>query len=397
MPPYRKSQGRQTFPFSAGTRSRPYRTSFGNPTVGRGKRIFSKAAVTGQAHSCMQACMNAFSNETNQPRFPDGRANESTGLRYMSNTEIEVTVGGFMEIIMFPGLNTCVAFKNATSKSLGAYTSLENSYNVKLQGVNNNVIGDVNFTGSNLTFDQNSNSYVAKWRGVSYGMFFQTVNNADENDGWWEAIRISPSQDVKDYGFTFAQATTEPQPLHIWHDFPDMGGDMVNQVSYSQGVIRDIQKVLFQLNHEVGERDFVDMNKKMAIGLGTGTNTLTPTAIPLDALKTNPGAQFLGLSIPDVANISSRLKDEAISQFFDQGFDCIYLRIHGADSSTGRSATRLTCTAAMNMEIMYDEKALNCRFHMPAVYHPLHEQIKGNSKAAEPNFLLGVGGYQRTK
>eukprot|EP00977_Amphora_coffeiformis_P008889 scaffold2015_cov186-Amphora_coffeaeformis.AAC.2 len=48
-------------------------------------------------------------------------------------------------------------------------------------------------------FDQSNILYVAKWRGVSYGFFLQTVNNADKNDGYWEAIRLSPLQDINEY------------------------------------------------------------------------------------------------------------------------------------------------------------------------------------------------------
>lgn len=325
----------------------------------------------------------------------------------MSNHEIEVGANGNLELLLFPGLNTCLAIKNGTSKALGAVTSSENQVPVKLQGVNNNVMGIIQHTTNELKFDQTQSSYVAKWRGVSYGFFLQTVNNADENDGWWEAIRISPSQDITDYGYSYNSAnTTSEQPLHIFHKIPTMGGDIVNQVSYSQGVIRDISKVLFQLNHEVGDRDFVDMNRHMRIH-----STINPTAppdgetrpaIPLDALSLNTASDkdaatgqpvasaYRGGYFNHTEKVSSRLKDEALSQFIDQGFDCIYLKIHGVHTG-GRSPTRVTCTCAMNLELVYDEKALNCRFHMPAVYHPMHERIKGAIKAAEPNFLMSTG------
>ena len=339
----------------------------------------------------MRTCFNAFCIDTNQPRFPDGRASESTGLRFMSNQELEYTVNGTMEICLFPGLNTCLTIRNANSKLLGQTGSVENAYATKLQGVNQNVIGQIVQDGSTLRFTQNSNTNVAKWRGVSYGMFFQTVNNADENDGWWEAIRIQPSQNISEYGFTYDSTATADQPLHLWHDIPDVGGDCVNQISYSSGVIRNLGQYLFQLNHEVGERDFVDMNDDFRLELGT-TPLSNQGGIPLDANKVSPDnigvARYLGGRLPELPGVSTRLKDEAISQFLDSGFDCIYLRIHGADSSTGRAPTRLTCTCAMNMELVYDEKALNSRFHMPAVYHPLHEKIRGSVKAAEPNFLL---------
>ena len=353
----------------------------------------------------MQSCMNAFSNETNQPRFPDGRASESTGLRYLSNQELEVNFDGLMEVILFPGVNTCMAVRNATSKMLGNRTSVENSYDVKLQGVNNNVIGLCSTNGNQLEFTQSTNSYVAKWRGVSYGMFFQTVNNADENDGWWEAIRIQQSQDLEEYHYVFdndlaTQNPPVPQPLHIFHDFPDVGGDMVNQVSYSQGVIREFSGHLFQLNHEVGERDFVDMNKTMRIEIdGPPTSSGPGAAIPLDALKASPSPSrnYVGQKFSSSSTGSSnRIKDQSLQQFFDTGFDCIYMRIHGVDNSTGRSATRVTCTCAMNVELVYDEKALNSRFHQPAVYHPQHERIKGSVKAAEPNFMLASHGGRGT-
>jgi hypothetical protein len=308
----------------------------------------------------------------------------------MSNHEIEVTTGGNMEILLYPGLNSCVAIRNCTSKSLGLRVTPENVIPVKIQGVNNNVVGECELASSLLTFKQDDNSYVAKWRGNSYGVFFQTVNNADENDGWWEAIRFSMSQDIKDYRFCFNQAIgTDSQALHFWPAFPEVGGSIVNQVSYSQGVIREISKVLFQLNHENGDREFVDMNQRMLVN---APGPVTKPGVPLDALqiyKDPLRRDYIGMEMfSDPILSSARMKDEPIAQFFDQGFDCILIRIHGADNSSGRSPTRVTCTCAMNLELVYDEKALNSRFHMPGVYHPGHDTIQQSIKAAEPNFMI---------
>ena len=250
MPYYSKKRGyggggrkrlkTKTWSNSVGTR---WKTKFFvNPTLGSGKSIRSRArSNTPEANACMAVALNAFSDKTMQPRFPDGKASESVGMKYQMINEIEYTELSTMEIIFFPGLNTCIHVKNATSKSLGARTSPENQYQGKIQRVSNHVTGDVSVQTSAsgtqvFRFEQANERHVAKWRVVSYGLLLSLVNNSEENDGWWEACRITPSNDISDYAVSANVDPASPtitQPFNFFHKVPNLtSSEMLNSASY---------------------------------------------------------------------------------------------------------------------------------------------------------------------
>lgn len=391
----RTSTARRAWSNSVGTRFR--KQYWINPTVGRGKSIRNKTVSSSEAAACMAVALNAFSDKTMQPRFPDGKANESVGMKYQMINEVEYTVDGEMEIIFFPGLNCAIHVQHATSKSLGAQTSTDNNAQTKVQRITNHITGPVETAGDLVTMQQVDERHVAKWRVVSYGLLLSLVNNSEENDGWWEACRITPSNDIRQYGVTVAgtggsaEGPYGTQPLTFWHDIPVLtSSEMLNQASYTTGKLRNIHNVLFQLNPEYEDREFVDLSKETTMRV---PSLSAAYGIPLDAGNNAypPGAtQWLGGKCERSDNSSPRINDEAVSQFIDGAFDAIFIRIHGVDNSSGRSPSRLTMHSVMNQEIVYDEKALNAKFHQGSVFHHAHERIKGTPSAGQPNQMVNL-------
>lgn len=366
-----------------------------NPTVGRGKSIRNKAVSSAEATACMAVALNAFSDRTMQPRFPDGKASESVGMKYQMINEIEQARGEEIEIIFFPGLNTCVHIRGATSKSLGQVTSAPNQAQTKVQRITTHITGivapnssDGSGTPDGVVMKQQNERAVAKWRIVSYGLLLSLVNNSEENDGWWEACRITVSNDAREYMVMADTAnTTASQPFTFVPDVPRLtSSEMLNQASYTTGKLRNIHNVLFQLNPEFEDREFVDLADEVFIKT---ENQLTDrAAYPLDDEDgpSNAGTATYGASkLLRQGVLSTRIQDEAVAQFIDTAFDAIYIKIHGVDDSTGRSPSRLTCHSVMNQEIVYDESALNAKFHQGSVYHHAHARIKGTPAAGQPN------------
>lgn len=376
---------------SVGTR---YETSrWVNPTMGEGKTLWNnRTANTAEANACLSVALNAFSDATMQPRFPDGKASESVGMKYQMINEIEFTDKGTMEIIFFAGLNCCAAVRNCTSKSLGQTGSAANIAKTKIQRITNHVTGPVLKSGAQqVTMTQENERHVAKWRGVSYGMLLSLVNNSEENDGWWEACRITPSSDVNEYGCVLSPTgalggtitTGITQPFDVYPVVPELtSSEMLNQASYCTGKLRNIHNVIFQLNPEYDERDFCDLAK-------VTTLQTEPLAIaetnPLDAENppTGGGAFEAAKFAPN-----ARIQDDSVDQFRDGSFDNIFIRIHGVDGSNGRSPSRLTMHSVMNQEIVYDEKALNAKFHQGSVLHTKHESIRGAMAAGQPANIM---------
>ena len=407
-----KSGGSRAWSNSVGTRFR--QQYWVNPTVGRGKSIRGNPVSSNEATSCMAVALNAFSDKTMQPRFPDGKASESVGMKYQMINEIEYTRSGTMELIFFPGLNCCVHIKNATSKSLELETNQANTAPTKIQRVTNHITGAVTFQAGTpgsvpniVEMTQVTERAVAKWRVVSYGLLLSLVNNSEENDGWWEACRITPSNEMSDYFVSLATqdaagdtpvGTTVVQPFNVFPHVPNLSSsEMLNQASYATGKLRNIHNVVFQLNPEYDDREFVDLAKRTLVNVDdvpAGDALAGRTGWPLDAdfgsLLNNYGSAqgHGGRRLTNNLSLqSNRVGDEIVSQFIDPAFDAIFIRIHGVGSSEGRSPSRLTMHSVMNQEIVYDEKALNAKFHQASVFHKSHEMIKGSPSAAQPNLL----------
>ena len=390
---YSKGYGKGRFTKSGGGGStRAWSNSVGsrysprtwvNPTLGEGKTLWNqKTANTPEATACLEVALNAFSDATMQPRFPDGKASESVGMKYQMINEVEQQANkGVMEIMFFPGLNGCTTVKNATSKSLGAVNSTANSALSKFQRVTNHVTGLTTLAADNaITFEQQAERHVAKWRGVSYAMLLSLVNNSEENDGWWEACRITMSSDVDEY---MASLDITPgvssQPFNVFPDIPNLtSSEMLNSASYCTGKLRNIHNVLFQLNPEYEDHDFVDLTRKSELRLDPTPNSDIGQPFDTDTIIYK-GNKLLSGS-------SNRVNDESVSQFVDHTYDGIFIRIHGVEPNpaTGRSASRLTMHTVMNQEIVYDEKALNAKFHQPAVLHTGYGRIKGSPSAGQP-------------
>jgi hypothetical protein len=424
--------------WSNSTGTRYERPEWTNPTIGRGKGIRAGGRDdSALGAKCLSVAINAFSDATQQPRFPDGKANESVGMKYQMINEIEAVTGGEIEILFFPGLNACILVKDAVSKSLGERSTFENSATTKLQRVENHVSGEVRLELINptapapqysldnlkVTFTQPEERMVAKWRAVSYGLLLSLVNNSEENDGWWEACRISPPADAREFAMsliypnlTVAQINTSPreftqfphitQPFNIFPVMPQISSSqMLNTPSYSTGKLRNIHNVIFQLNPDFGTHEFIDMNRSTTIN-GTSFfdqdvaaeghpfdvdtaalgNPQQPrdNGAPLTALAAHKGITF-GRAVPQI-------EDTPLDTFFDHTFDAIFIRIHGVDGKGGRSPSRLTMHSVMNQEIIYDEKAHNARFHQPSVYHRGHDKLKSSVSAAQVNKVSNLMG-----
>lgn len=409
--PKRKARTNNASNKRAGGRNRAWSSSVGtryqkqywiNPTVGRGKNVRNDAVSSAEATACMAVALNAFSDKTTQPRFPDGKANESVGMKYQMINEIEQAQNGSIELLFFPGLNCCVNIRNCTSKSLGARNSQMNTVPVtKVQRLTNHITGSIKKGADDngktpLTMTQIDERSVAKWRVVSYGMLLSLVNNSEENDGWWEACRITPPNDAREYRVIHNLALSalnmgDSQPFTFFPEVPQLtSSQMLNQASYTTGKLRNIHNVIFQLNPEFEDREFVDLAEEVTLTTKTSgySNTI---GFPLDALNSPNGGttadhtSYNGTELERQGVLSTRIQDEAVSQFLDTSFDAIFIRIHGVPQSTVRSPSRLTIHTVMNQEIVYDEKALNAKFHKGSVYHHAHERIKGTPSAGQPN------------
>lgn len=379
---YTRKRRRNT-PWSNSVGTRYAQRALYNPTVGGGKRIRSRhSADTAEARACRSVVLNAFSDATQQPRFPDGKATESIGFRGQMITEVSQNTPGTIDLLFFAGINTCVVMSGADGTSLN---DTQNAAPVKHMTLNRHCRADITSTAASgvteVNVDQAASTMIAKWRVVSYGLLLSLVNNADENDGWWEAIRITPSNDKGDYVLAQRQVGTdsvEDQPVALLHRMPALSSSqMLANQSYSTGKLRNIHNVTFQLNPEMNTHEFSDLSKIAKInGIAGGD-----LSCPLDA-----NANEIDNPITLAEDAFNRASSSHVDGWVDLQYDAIFIRIHGQNGTNGKAPSRLTCHTVMNQELVYDERSENQKFHQQPIGDPmLTDKIKQETAAANGN------------
>jgi len=263
-----------------------------------------KTNARGSAGSLQLAVYrNAFSTATTNPKIPDGKAYHSSGVRLQAVKEFVNDTTTTMDFLLFPGINNGLIMAKANQAD-GRYMSYPSHAVLSVDGT---------------AITQNAETAIDKWRVVSQALKITLINNSDENDGWWEAARVQLSRNdalkIDDVA-TGAIIGTDVALTEL--PGVDVTRQMVENPTYVTGKLRDIHRHLFQLQPQGADHDFSELR---------GTTNTTAEA----------------------------------TEFWDQNFDAIYIRIHGRTGT--ESPTRVMCHVVSNQEIVYDEAATLCRYH----------------------------------
>ena len=234
------------------------------------------------AGGSIEVFQNPFSQSELQPIIPDGKAVTSVGQRLQNVSQITAggTGVGALMCILYPGLGGgAVWFNTDGTGTLPGYTpSVTTSCQTYTQhGAWQAPASTADVGGSGVPVTSMSQNAAAgtinTWRLVSQGLRLSLVNNSDQNDGWWEAIRVSPSLDPTVYCFTSSSAPTTtadwqstgatqftPLKAVICPNINQLNntyaGNWVDNSTYVTGKVRDIHKNVFQLHPNNTDHDF---------------------------------------------------------------------------------------------------------------------------------------------
>lgn len=196
---------------------------------------------------------------------------------------------------------------------------LDNSVNPATQQLAP-LTNSISFAGDTTTeIIQSTSNPASQWRLVSGAAKFTLINNADENDGWFEAIRINPNWNTAAIG-GFISPTVSNGTLSGGNAIPPTllapAIDWAGNPSYVTGRIRDLHNHIFKLNSNSADHDFI------LLGVG---GAATPA------------------------------KD-----LFDPTYDCIAIRFYGRGTagSTTDPPTRLLMEFVSHQEVVYDEGSI---------------------------------------
>lgn len=264
-------------------------------------RMLANSTVARQ----LAVMINPFSVATTNPKIPDGLGHISAGVRLQNAFTIAGAAGKTVHhVLLFPGLTNSV-YTLRSDDALAAFDQFRFNPFASHSAIEANN-------------EQANKMEIAKWRVVSSGLRIALINNSDNNEGWWQAIRVRIDlNDLKlnEVGGGNPSRILKPMnnanPPVVVNSFPgvSMNAELVEHPTYQSGKLRDIHKHLFQLNPENEKHHFQVLEK-----------AVVPKAC------------------------------------VDPAYDAVYIRIHGNQS------TMMLFHNVMNQEIIYDESATLARY-----------------------------------
>lgn len=294
---------------------------------------------------------NPLNPENVEPKLPDGRSALSSGFKQTVVVPMKIASDSptdVINIVLYPGLVSGVAIKGADCEGKASAKTPPTYHDTAgwmystpflLEPVSSSPDPDRTGTTHKVTQGDN-NRRLARWRLVSQAMRVTVLNNSDNDDGWFEAIRFSPSEG-NDFNWHRPEAgamITETNggllPGSSFFGTSSLTTTQMCQMpSYQTGRLRDLNKLLFPLNRVEMEAEFKEVQSTYGVSLNTGGT--------------------------DVLNYDSIYDDT-----FDNSFDYILIRIHGKREPSEESCcrgTRLLLTAVANHEYVYSPGCTEAR------------------------------------
>lgn len=268
---------------------------------------FQKRESEDEQKEAMAFMINPFSTVVKSPKLLDGKVSRSAGFKLRKTGEIVCTTsGGITSIVVLPGLSNTICWKQ-----------------------DNVITVPPAFPGHVGTDIDRTNMKMA--RVVGSALRLNLVNNAETDDGYWEAARLSI--DLSD--FQISPTGTGSQVNYTGDYFTDLA----NNSTYMTGRNRDLHKYVFKLNSFTTEHPF---------------QTIKPVT--------------------------------DLDQMFDQTWDIILIKIHGR--AIINSPSVLMFDTVSNQEIIYQENTSLARLMTPSIRDANFHGYLNYSKIELPAFQV---------
>lgn len=286
---------------------------------------------------------NPFSTAVAHAKIPDGSVALSTTCRYSISDTMTDTNGSLFVLLtggFYSGLTTqfSTTASSATVENQKVY-----GYSVPSRSVTKN---------ANI-FSQGA-GVPNQYRIVSQGLRLSLINNSQDNDGWFEAIRCSPSNSYTDWGWSQAGTVAPLNPSLICPVINRYEGDgsadnsifntsnWAMNPTYIAGKARDLHKHNFIL-HRQENNDFIEIPQDCTLLSLADTGS---TILPL--------AQGGTLPFTSGNNITP--------WWVDKQMDSILIRIRSNTAGTNAGSMVFHAHMVQHVEECYDERSDLFRF-----------------------------------
>lgn len=300
-----------------------------------------------EARKQLEVFHDPFSTATSQPKIPDGKASESLGISLQTVGELVNAVDGSpdtMHLLLFAGQNAGLITHD---ESTGIGGTQIYGYD-DAGGANWLTVG---IAGGNVR----QNTPYGQWRVVSQGLRLSLLNAVEEDDGWFEAVRINDPIDTADYSLAtvgrVALTTSNGcvAPFLVATDTTIKTRVLANEPSYVTGLLRDLENYQFDLHGKLDHHDFIQGKSDVFIE-ADAIGASTPVASPFTGDFTGDGYSSL---------------HDMINQYIDPGYDMVYIRIHSRaneSANTSLNGSRLHYNMVSNQEITYQGSVRDSRY-----------------------------------
>lgn len=283
----------------------------------------------------MESLINPFSMAIKSPKLLDGEIKTTAGIKLRATGEIICSATLNTNVILFPGLTNVICYCVAPDGN-------DNSAAALTTPLTDPVLIDGTIFKQHLSTPQDR-SVVRLARLTGAGARFFLTNSAEEDDGYWEACRVTNHSTARDLFFksdTSGASIGAGLLKALSNDY-----DLANNNTYQFGTLRDIHKYIFKLNSEDNDHKFSAVN-----GLNTSETT---------------------------ANMTSALAD------MDQ-WDMIFIKIRGRRNPLSPSVLRFDTVA--NQELVYAESSPLSRMMDETIRDPKIEGYLEYSRIDMPAF-----------
>lgn len=182
---------------------------------------YGRAQNNSRAAACVAGYLNPMRDVVQNIKIPDGNSNLSCPIRRQSQSIIKNTADQQTYILIRPNYNYGIGYwtqANSDSNLISVDQTLTDT-------------NKMNVTTYNPTIDQGD---IHSFRVVSQAARISTTMNSDNNQGYFEAFRVSTQEGVHNITLT----------------------NMVSDPSYINGKLKDIHRYLFQLKPRSTDHDF---------------------------------------------------------------------------------------------------------------------------------------------
>lgn len=178
--------------------------------------------------------LDPFDGTITQPKIYDGSVTRSSGLKFRQTGNFTLDGAGLDNyIVLFPGLSNGLVFK----KSGDVGWTLTSPYPTHL----------------GTTTDRNN---IRRARLVSQGLKLSLLNSSDDNEGYWEAIRVPiewPNMQFEDI------AAPIGEDYRIRPNAAFNLTNLSNYQTFQTGRLRDLHRFLFKLNSVAPDHTFTEI------------------------------------------------------------------------------------------------------------------------------------------